>query len=812
MSKLFQDIRYAMRQLRRAPGFTLTAALTLALGIGANSTILSWIGSTLLNPIPGVAHTGEMVTLMLGERSEHPSPPFSYPDYVDLRDNSHSFSGMLAYHDDFMSITGAGRPERIYGALTTSNYFEVLGVRPILGRTLLPTLTSESVGAPEAVLGFDLWQNHFDGDPQILGKTIEINLHTYTVVGVAPKGFQGCKSGLRADIWMPLGMAHQVWGYNRTGDRDVSWLQVLGILRPGVDHRQAENELNLLMQRIVDRYPASHLGNNRISSDPLWRSPFGANVYLAGTLPILLGLAAVLLMLACANVANLLLVRSVSRRREFAIRLSLGATRWRLVRQLMVENMVVALAGGLLAILGTLWTSRTLESFLPPTTLPLSIHGSVDRSVLLATILVSILTALISGAVPALRASSLSPMTVLKDEALNTSGGLSKSRLAAGLVIAQVALSMVLLACAGLFVRSLNEARKLDPGFDPNHVLLATFDLDPLGYTGEKGIAFQRVLTERLRALPGVQSATLADFSPLSFTIHSEGVLPEGYLPRPHEAIEVDRGSVGPQYLQTMRTPLIAGRDFTGQDTAATAPVAIVNQAFVDRYWPGQSGVGKRVQSNGEWKTVIGVAANGKYRRLVYDSSPLVLYPLTQRYQSEVILHVRAAGDPLALASAVDRTVHELNPNLPLFNLTTLKSNMRMGSVFESIVVVLAGAFGLLALALANVGIYGVISYTTRQRTHEIGIRMALGANKGVIFRQVLLQGLRLTLIGLAVGLACSLALTRFLRNMLFGVGTNDAVTFATVAIVLCAVALAACYVPAWRAARVHPMTALRYE
>jgi len=812
MSKLFQDMRYALRQLRRAPGFTLTAVLTLALGIGANSTILSWISSTLLNPIPGVAHTGEMVTLMLGERSEHPSPPFSYPDYVDIRDNSRSFTGMLAYHDDFMSITGAGRPERIYGALTTSSYFEVLGVRPVLGRTLLPTLANESVGAPEAVLGYDLWQNHFGGDPQILGKTIEINLHTYTVVGVAPKGFQGCKSGLRADVWMPLGMAHQVWGYNRTGDRGVSWLQVLGFLRPGVDRRQAENELNLLMQRIVDRFPTSHLGNNRISSDPLWRSPFGANVYLAGTLPILLGLAVVLLMLACANVANLLLVRSVSRRREFAIRLSLGATRWRLVRQLMVENLVVALAGGALAILGTLWTSRTLESFLPPTTLPLSIHGSVDRSVLLATILVSIFTALISGAVPALRASSLSPMIVLKDEALNTSGGLSKSRLAAGLVIAQVALSMVLLACAGLFVRSLNEARKLDPGFDPNHVLLATFDLDPLGYTGEKGIEFQRALTERLRALPGAQSATLADFSPLSFTIHSEGVLPEGYVPRPHEAIEVDRGSVGPQYLQTMRTPLLTGRDFTEQDTADTVPVAIVNQAFVDRYWPGQSALGKRVQVNGQWETVVGVSANGKYRRLVYDPSPLILYPLAQRYQSEVILHVRATGDPLALASAVDRTVHDLNPNLPLFNMTTLKDNMRMGSVFESIAVVLAGAFGLLALALANVGIYGVISYTTRQRTHEIGIRMALGANKGVIFRQVLLQGLRLTLVGLAIGLACSLALTRFLRNMLFGVGANDAGTFAAVAIVLCVVALAACYVPAWRAARIHPMAALRYE
>ena len=812
MSKLIQDVRYAMRQLRRAPGFTLTAVLTLALGIGANSTILSWISSTLLNPIPGVRGTGKMLTFQRGERSEHAAPPFSYLDYVDLRNGTRTLTGLLGYHDDFMSITGSGKPERIYGALTTSNYFEVLGVRPLLGRTLLPTLANESVGVPEAVLGYDLWQNHFAGDPQILGKTVEISFHNYTVVGVAPQGFQGCKSGLRTEIWIPLGMDRQIWGSSRIGDRGVSWLNVLGVLRPGADQKQVENEFNLLMQRIAGSYAISHQGNNLITTDPLWRSPFGANVYLAGTLPILLGLAAVLLLLACANVANLLLVRSVSRRREFAIRLSLGATRWRLVRQLMVENLIVALAGGALAILGTLWSSRTLASFLPPTTLPLSIHGSVDRSVILVTILVSIFTALISGVVPALRATSLSPMTVLKDEALNTSGGLSKSKLAAGLVIAQVALSMVLLACAGLFVRSLNEARSLDPGFDPNHVFLATFDLDPLGYSDEKGIEFERELTARLRALPGVQSATLADFSPLSFTIRSEGVMPEGYVLHPHETIDVDRGSVGPQYLQTLRTPLLAGRDFNEQDTATTVPVTIVNQAFVDRYWPGQRAVGKRVQVYGQWRTVVGVAANAKYRRLVYDPSPLVLFPLTQRYQSEVIVHVRAAGDPFTLASAVDRTVHDLNPNLPLYNLTTLKLNMRMGSVFESIAVTLAGAFGLLAMALANVGIYGVISYTTRQRTHEIGIRMALGANKGVIFRQVLLQGLRLTLIGLAVGLACSLALTRFLRNMLFGVGTNDAWTFATVAIVLCVVALAACYVPAWRASRIHPMTALRYE
>jgi predicted permease len=810
---LLQDLRYALRQLRKSPAFTLTAVITLALGIGACSTIASWIRSTLFNPIPGAAQTGQMLTIMRGERSEHPGPPFSFPDFVDLRDHATTFTGMLGYHDDFMYITGTGKPERIYGALTSASYFEVLGVRPILGQSLVSNLQNESAAKAQAVLGYDLWQTRFAGDPAILGKTIEINLRPYTVVGVAPRGFQGCKSGLRTDIWIPIGMESQIWGSNRLQRRDAAWLNVLGVLRPGVDRRQAENELNLLMQRIVDRYPIEHQGANQISTDPLWRSPFGANVYLAGTLPILLALAAVLLLLACANVANLLLVRSVARRREFAIRLSLGATRWRLVRQLMIENLLVALAGGAVALIGTFWTAQTLAAFLPPTTLPLSINGSLDSTVLLATMLVSVFTAVISGIVPALRASALSPMTALKDEALNTSGGLQKSRLAASFVVAQVALSLLLLACAGLFVRSLDNAQKSNPGFDPDHVLVASFDLDPLGYNDKTGAEFQRQLLARIHQLPGVQSVAIGDFSPLSFSIHSSGVLPEGYVRHAHETIEVDRGDVSPGYLQTLRTPLLAGRDFTDQDNDAAQPVAIVNQAFADRYWPAQNALGKRIELYpGHWLTVVGIAANGKYRRLVTEPEPLVLYPIYQNFEGEAILHVRATGNPQALASAVEGAVAELNPNLALFNMTSLRTSMGMGSVFQRIAAVFAGSFGLLALILAIVGIYGVVAYTTRQRTHEIGIRIALGASKADIFRQVVGQGLRLTVAGLIVGIAVSLVLTRFLRGMLYGIGATDWLTFSSVAALLCLVAVLACSIPARRAASVDPMQALRTE
>lgn len=812
MGKLIQDVRYAMRQFRRSPGFALTAVLTLALGIGANSTILSWISSTLMNPIPGVVDTGNMVTIQVGERSEHPAPPLSYPDFVDVRESAKSISGILGYHDDYMSITGAGRPERIYGALTTANYFEVLGVRPLLGRTLLPSRQNEHAGLPEAVLSYGLWQNHYGGDLSIVGKTIEINLHPYTIVGVAPERFIGCKSGLRTDIWLPLGMDHQVWGANRIDNRGFSWLNVLAVLKPGVNRRAAENELNLIMQRIADRYPTEHLGNNTVSTDPLWRSPFGANVYLSGTLPILLALASVLLLLACANVANLLLVRSVARRREFAIRLSIGVARWQLVQQLMVENLIIALAGGGIALLFTLWTSHSIGSFMPANTLPLAIHGGIDVRVVVATVLVSLLTAAISGLIPALRASSLSPALVLRSEGLSTSGGFAKSRLASGLVIAQVALSLLLLACAGLFVRSLQLAQKANPGFDSEHVLLASLDLDPMGYSDAAGTEFQREVMQRVSQIPGVNDVSMADFSPLSFTIHSQGVMPEGYVPRMHETIEVDRGIVGPNYLRTLRTPLLAGRDFTGQDNSSTQQVVIVNQAFVNRYWPGQNALGKRIQIGSGWKTVVGVAANGKYRRLTYQAAPLVLVPLAQRYESQVILHVRTNGDPEALRMAMEQTIHGLNANLPVFNVTTLKSNMQIGNVFERIAVTFAGSFGLLALLLAAVGIYGVVAYTTRQRTREIGIRVALGASKSKIFRQVLEHGLRLTMYGLGAGIVASCFLTRFLRTLLFGVGSTDPLTFTAVAAVLCLVALGACLLPAQRAASVDPIRALRTE
>jgi len=812
VNTLLQDVRFAGRMLRKDPGFTALAVLTLALGIGANATLFSWINSTLLNPVPGAHDAGALVTVMRGERTEHPSPPVSYLDYKDLRANNRTLSGLLAYHHDYVSLTGAGHPERIYGVLATADYFEVLEVRPVLGRVFLPNEENPHGGAPVVVLGYALWQSHFGGDHAVIGKTVEINRHPYTVIGVAPRGFHGCMPGLRADVWIPLGMDRAVWGPTRIDDRGVAWLNVLGRLKPGVSSGQAESDLNSVMQGIVDQWPEIHRGANQITLDPLWRSPFGVNVYLYRSLPMLLALAVVLLLLACANVANLLLVRAIGRRREIAIRLSVGASRWQLVRQLMIESLLLALAGGVVALVITAWTAGTASAFIPPVDLPLTMNSHVDVTVFLVTLGASVLTALIFGTLPALHSSSVPLVTALKEGSGNASMPFHKTRLLSTLVVAQISLSLLLLICAGLFTRSLQKVRRADPGFDAGHVELASYQLTPSGYSPQQAVAFDRQLLARVRALPGVQSATLADFSPLSFTIHDDGVEPEGYVPRLHETMSVDRATIAPDYLKTLRTPLLAGREFTEADGLKSQQVALVNQAFVDRYWPGMDALGRRVRLWDQWWTVVGVVGNAKYRRLVYGPTPAFFVPLFQDYEDPLILQARVSGDPRAYGAALESAIHDIDPDVPVFDVDTLQSSTRMGEVFERISVTFSGTFGLLALALAGIGIYGVVAYTTRQRTREIGIRMALGAEKGQVFLMVLRQGLRLALVGLVLGLGFSVVLTQFLRSFLFGVAPSDPVTFAIIALLLASVALIACFVPARRATQVDPLVALHCE
>ena len=814
MNSFWQDVRYSLRMIAKAPGYAAIAILTLALGIGANTTIFSWINSTLLNPIPGLASPSEVVALSLGRGSDNPFP-FTYPDFEAMRDGQQSFVGITAANIAPMSLTGKGKPERVWGMVASANYFDLLGVRPILGRGFLPEEDTKPGGAPVAVISYRLWQTHFGANPDVVGQTLEINQHPYTIVGVTPAVFQGSQTGLRSEIWIPIMMEEQLLPQgDLIHDHHYFWLTALGRLKPGVRPEQAQEEMTLRLKREAKNYPEEHKGHDSVSVYPLWRNPFGANQFLSTLLPMLMTIAGLVLLLACANVANLMLVRSVARRREIAIRLSLGANRWRLVRQLLVESLILALAGGLVAFALTFWTAGTFMKFVPKTDFPISLGMRVDHTVLLATIVISVLTGVIFGILPALRASGEAPIAVLKEDTGSASGGMRKARLASALVVAQISLSLLLLICAGLFIRSFMSAQQINPGFNAHNVLIATYDLFTGGYSEASGVEFDRQLVAKLEAQPGIQSVALSSRVPLGFGGGSTAVNPEGYVSQANESMETQVAIVTPNYFQTLQIPLVKGRDFTPQDTKSSQRVVIVSETFVNRYWPNQEALGKQLNSDltHEWFTVVGVARDSKVNGLNEKPTPFLYLPQYQVYRATMMVLARTNGDPLAAGRTVEKTIHELNADLVVFDITTLELREQIASFGQRVAGTFVGAFGLLALVLAAVGIYGVTSYTTRQRTHEIGIRMTLGASKRDVLRMVLGHGLRLTLIGVILGLAASFALTRFLTSLLLGVTSTDALTFSSVALLLCAVALFACFIPARRAMRVDPMVALRYE
>jgi predicted permease len=814
MKSFWQDVRYSLRTIAQAPGYAAIAILTLALGIGANTTIFSWINSTLLNPIPGLANPREVVALSLNKPSENPFP-FTYPDVVAMRDGQRSFVGITASGTAPMSLTGKGKPERIWGTIAAANYFTVLGVQFALGRGFVAAEEEKPDATPVAVISYRFWQTHFAANPRVVGQAIEINQHSYTIVGVAPADFRGTQTGLRSEIWVPIMMVRQLMDQgDLIHDHHYFWMNALGRLRPGVAPQRAQEELTLRMQPEVRSYPEEHKGHESVTVYPLWRSPFGVTQIFSLLLPMLMAIAGFVLLLACVNVANLMLVRSVGRKREMAIRMSLGASRWRLVRQLLVESLVLALAGGAAASLITLWTAGTLTKFLPAMDFPVSLSVQIDRTVLLAALGISVLTGAIFGILPALRSSAEGPVTALKEEAGSISGGLHKARLGSSLVVAQIALSLLLLVCAGLFIRSFLSAQQINPGFNPHSVMIASYDLFAGGYTPETGAQLDRQIIAALEAQPGIQSVALANRVPVGFDQGSTSVKPEGYAAQAHESMETQNAIVTPNYFRTMQIPILKGRDFTPRDGKDSLRTVIVSKGFADRYWPGQEAIGRRLFSDltNEWFTVVGVAQDTKADGLKYNAKPFLYLPLYQVYQATMVINARVLGNPLASAEAIERAIHKLNADLVVFDVADLEVRWQLASLQQRIAGIFVGAFGLIALILATVGIYGVTAYTTRQRTHEIGIRMALGATKEGVLKLVVGRGLRLTLAGVVLGLSASFALTRYLKTMLLGVASTDGLTFFAVVSLLFAVALLACWIPARRASRVDPMIALRHE
>jgi predicted permease len=808
MAGLLQDVRFALRQLRKSPGFTLTAVLMLALAISANSTVFSWIDGTMLHPIPKARNTSELVSIMRGQWSTSPAPPFSYLDYRDIRERNHSFSGMLAYHHDWLTLTGNGMPERIYAANVSSNFFDVLGIKPALGRFFLPGEEAREGGARFVVLSYSLWKNKFGGDPAIIGKPIELARQSGTIIGVAPEGFINAMPGVRHDAWLPLDPIGT--DRYRMTHRSASYLNVLGRLKPGVTRQQATNDLETVMSQIVAAFPNDHIDANNITLDPMWRSPFGANVYLAKSLPILLAIAGFVLLLTCVNVATLALVRFVARRREIAIRESLGASRLQLMRQMILEGLLVSSAGGVLALTLTSWTAKRFADFIPPNANPIVLNGTVDHNVIGIIVLLSILATLICGAFPALRSSRVNAAEVLKEETASISGGRNR-RLLSSLVVTQIALSLALLVSSALFLRTLRNMSNADPGFRQDHILTASFGIGIAGYSDKEADPIEHKILDRFSALPGVKVAALSNWLPLSFNGRNADVYPENYVPQLHESHEVRRADVTAGYFSLMGIPITAGRDFTRDDNRTAPPVVIVDQTLANRYWHGENPIGRRVTIWGRMFTVIGVAKNSKHQFVNEPQEPMVYRSFFQNPDDPTLM-VQTTGDPDSIAPAVEEAIHQVDRQLVVFDVRSLRETTRASAIFPVMASTFAGIFAIIALVLAATGIYGVISYRTQLRTHEIGIRVALGASRADVMRLVLMQGIQLTIAGLALGLALAFGLTRFIASMLYGVSPTDPKTALAVVGLLAAISMLACYLPALRAMRINPVSAIREQ
>jgi len=809
MSTLFQDLRYGLRMLAKNPGFTAVAVLSLAVGIGANTTIFSFVNALLFRQ-PAVEAPGRL--LEVWQRNTKGSGvgkymPLSYPGYVYDRDHNQVFSSLLAFDGEMRPVSWSRSAEGglVQSQLVSGNFFSALGVKLVLGRTFLPE--EDRVPPPHLVIVLSraFWQQHLGSDPAILGKTLTLNGADFTVVGVAPAGFTGIIVGNEPDLWAPLSATHEfTHDPNYLAGWNTFWLFGVGRLNPGVTPSQAQADLSVLSHRLQQDHPES---NKEIEAAtfPVNLVPGPFRGYVAAFTGLLMAVVGLVLLIACANAANLLLAKAMARRREIATRLALGASRGRLIRQTLTESLLLSSMGGAAGLVFALWAVPPLLA-LKPSSLPIRIDVPIDWRVLAFTFLLALATGIVFGLAPALRSSKLELVQALKDEA--SVAGFRRSRLRSALVIAQVSVCLVLLIGAGLCVRSLLNARSIDPGFDTRHAVIAQLDPGSLGYSESKGKAFYRELLERVGALPGVSSASLTGYLPLGTASQTQAIVIGG------REIGMNITSVGPAFCRTMGIPLLRGRDFTADDAMALPRPAIVNEEMARRSWPGQDPIGNRMglvhdKSHNDL-VVVGVVKTGKYRTLSEEPQPFMYLPLD--YRPRATLVVRTEGDPSALLASVRREVQALDPNVVPIDLETMKQYMALPLFPAHTTGLLLGAFGILALVLAVTGLYGVISYGVGQRTREIGVRMALGANQSDVLKLVLRQGMLLTVVGVSLGVIASLAVTRVLSSLLYGIRPTDGATYISVSLILTGVALAACYIPARRATKVDPMVALRYE
>jgi predicted permease len=813
---IIQDIRYGIRVSLKSPAFTLVAVLTLAIGIAANTTVFSWIDGVLLRPIPGVADGAPLAAF----ETVTPNGEFvttSYEDYRDYRDHLQLLDGLAVAQPRALSLGEGEGVDRVWGELVSGNYFAVLGVKPILGRVFSPDEYGDRQGGyPVAVLSYGLWQRQFNGDRGVIGRTVRVNRQQLTVIGVVPEEFHGVIPGLAFEIWVPAMMGTQLnlmpdWMMR---DRQTRSFLSVARLKPGVTLARARSEIAAFGNMLARLHPDTNKGISATVM-PIWQAHFGTQSLLLWPLQILMAVCCLVLLIVCANVANLLLARATARQKEFSLRLALGAPRSRLVRQLLTESLLLALAGGAVAIPLVLWMGDALGYLAPPTAFPIILHIRMNADILLFTTLACIVACVLSGLAPAWQSGRAGLSHALAEGGRSGSAGAASQRMRGLLVAAEVALALVAIIGAGLFARSFETARKISPGFDAQHVLVSHLYLATAGYSVADRKLFCQRLRERVESQPGVKAAGYADMIPLGFEPGPwEDLQIEGYVPNPAENMKIYRNVVAPGYFDLMRIPLREGRDFTAQDDLKSNPVMIVSEAFVRRFIRSGTPIGRRVHGWAKWFTVVGVAADSKYHTLNERPQPYFYVPFRQVYRADldIAFYLRVAGDPDRAVSLLRREVQGMDPAVGVFDAMPLTEFIGASLFPQKVAASLLGVLGLIALVMAAAGLYSVMAFAITQRTQEIGIRMALGAKSRDVVLMILRQGMLMTLAGLVVGTVAAIAVTRLASRALIDVSATDPIVFGGAAIFLSAVAMLACFVPARRATRIDPNVALHWQ
>ena len=816
MPDIIKEIRTAWRTIRNAPTVAVVGILTIAVGIGANTTIFSWIRSLLLNPLPGASEPARIVAIENTAPNGEPITT-SYLDFRHFRDNLKLVNHVTAYRGYVFSVGDAPDTERVWGEVASGGMFDMLGIRPEAGRFFSAEERDDSQNAHAVVvISHGYWKSHYHSDPSAVGSSLRINRTPFTVIGVAPEAFHGTHSGLDYSFWVPLTMYGQLthtgtWMLN---DRNTRNFMLMARLAPGATMEQARGEIQALANRMAADDADSNQGIGATVL-PVWQSHFSTQSILLTPVAILMGAGCVVLLIVCANLANLLLVRATGRIREFSIRLALGAKPMQVAVQLFTETLLMALIGSAGGLLLAYWLSDALRWLLPAVARPVMLPAPLDGQVFAFSTALAVVVALLASLVPALHAARTNVNDSLKRSGRSVGTGAHSNRLRGFLVVSEMALAVVALVGAGLFLKSLQSARAVDPGFSPDGVALAQFDFSTTGYDARQVDNFCRRLKDRLEQLPGVTAVSYDDSPQLGFHGGNwETLEVEGYVPGRNENMKIYRDLISPGYFASMKIPLLEGRDFDWRDDAKSQKVMIVNQEFVRRFLPNRVVTGTRVHGWGEWFTIVGVARDSKYHRVTESPQPYFYIPIRQIFRPEygLTFHVRTSGSVQEAIQSVRAETSAIDPSLTVFDAQPMTEYIAASLFGTKIAATLLSVLSGVGLLLAAMGLYGVLAYSVAQRTQEIGLRIALGAGPGEVLQMVLKQGLQLTLLGVAAGTAIALALGRFLASLLYGVKPADLQTFLGVWLVLTTVALVACAIPVRRATRIDPMVALRYE